>query len=62
MDEHVNREEFMLMLARIWPEWARKEAVRKACKRSGVTDTELGIKGEGGGSLGFRSWKMSLSI
>ena len=44
MDEHVNREGFMLMLARIWPEWARKEAVRKAFKRSGVPDTELGIK------------------
>ena len=41
IDEHVNREGFMMMLARIWPDWARKDTVRKAFKRCGVSDTAL---------------------
>ena len=42
-DDHINRETFMVLLAKAWPDWAPKKTVVGAFKRCGITETKLDV-------------------
>lgn len=43
IDDHINRETFMILLSKIWKDWASTETVVKSFKKCGVTATDLNV-------------------